>query len=429
MADWTSNSNNALHLSFVRANEDKEVLADSESYENFHPTFTYPIYGEDENIYGYSDLVIDLRFASGSLAQFLDVRYSAKVPSSSTLDDVRGTLEKFIPEGYYRTESEFLACVEEDGVSFRPLGEKVASYTRVAPNSATKGKAAAVALPEDDPDAIVYEVWHATWKTPGFREYHRRMQLLILLYIEGGSYINEEEESWEFFVLYEKRKRRTTPVTETYHFVGYSSLYPFYCFPDKVRLRLSQFVIAPPYQHQGHGSALYKAIYEYVLTKPSIAELTVEDPAEAFEDLRDRNDLAMLLGHTAFMSEGFGSGAVSHGGGRVGRARAPAKEKGKKAAGGKLGPPADRAWLERWRKELKIAGRQFHRLVEMLIQLRLNPTDTRGAKAYRLQVKERLYRFNYEVLAQLDEKERLEKLEETFQSVCEDYRRILAMLR
>ena len=31
----------------------------------------------------------------------------------------------------------------------------------------------------------------------------------------------------------------------------------------------------------------------------------------------------------------------------------------------------------------------------MLIQLHLNPTDTRAAKAYRLQVKERLYRFNY----------------------------------
>jgi histone acetyltransferase 1 len=89
--------------------------------------------------------------------------------------------------------------------------------------------------------------------------------------------------------------------------------------------------------------------------------LTVEDPAEAFEDLRDRNDLAMLLGHAAFMSEGFSSDVVSHGGGRVGRTRTPAREKGKKAAaaaaaGGKLGPPADRAWLERWRKELKIAG-------------------------------------------------------------------------
>lgn len=109
-----------------------------------------------------------MRFASGSLAQFLDVRYSAKVPSSSTLDDVQGTLEKFIPEGYYRTESEFLACVEEDAVSFRPLGEKVASYTRAAPNSAKKGKGAAVTLPEDDPDAIVYEVWHVRTSTPSF---------------------------------------------------------------------------------------------------------------------------------------------------------------------------------------------------------------------------------------------------------------------
>jgi histone acetyltransferase 1 len=160
-----------------------------------------------------------LRFASGSLAQFLDVRYSAKVPSSSTLDDVQGTLEKFIPEGYYRTESEFLARVEEDAVSFRPPGEKIASYTRVAPNNPTKGKGAAVTLPDDDPDAIVYEVWHvrpqprifiplhpfdmsqATWKAPGFREYHRRMQLFILLYIEAGSYISEEEESWEFVIL------------------------------------------------------------------------------------------------------------------------------------------------------------------------------------------------------------------------------------
>lgn len=91
-----------------------------------------------------------------------------------------------------------------------------------------------------------------------------------------------------------------------------------------------------------------------MLAKPTISELTVEDPAEAFEDLRDRNDLMMLLGHAAFMSEAFGAEALSHGGGRVGRT---GKGRGnKKAAGGKLGPPADRAWLERWRKDLKIAG-------------------------------------------------------------------------
>ena len=28
------------------------------------------------------------------------------------------------------------------------------------------------------------------------------MQLFVLLYIEGGSYINEEEDIWEFFTLW-----------------------------------------------------------------------------------------------------------------------------------------------------------------------------------------------------------------------------------
>lgn len=143
----------------------------------------------------------------------------------------------------------------------------------------------------------------------------------------------------------------------------------------------SQFVIVPPYQHQGHGcqsspfvctsffsaltpfaAALYNAIYQYVLTQPAVVELTVEDPAEAFEDLRDRNDLAMLLGHTAFVAEAFGSDVVSHDGGRVGRARGSGRVGAKaKSAVGKLGPPVDRIWFERWRKELKIAGVCFMR--------------------------------------------------------------------
>jgi len=121
----------------------------------------------------------------------------------------------------------------------------------------------------------------------------------------------------------------------------------------------SQFVLLGSHTDSPTLAALYRAIYEYVLSKPSISELTVEDPAEAFEDLRDRNDLAMLLGHMAFMSEGFGDDAVSHGGGRVGRTTARKAAKGKargKATGGKLGPPADRAWLEKWRKDFKIAG-------------------------------------------------------------------------
>ncbi|OJA07596.1 hypothetical protein AZE42_06279 [Rhizopogon vesiculosus] len=423
--DWTADANDALTLSLVRAKEDKQVLGDEETYEEFHPAFTYPIYGEDEKIYGYQDLVIDLRFASGSLAQYLSVRYAEKLDASTTVDNVEGILKEFIPPDYDTDEEAFLSRVEEDAVSFRPIGKLIHSYTRPAPSTSESTSATS--------EAVEFEVYHATWKDPGFREYHRRMQLFILLYIEAGSYINEDDDAWEFSVLYEKRKRQSG--TETYHFIGYSSLYNFYCFPEKLRMRLSQFVIIPPYQRHGHGSELYNAIYNYVLSRPSLSELTVEDPAEAFEDLRDRNDLKMLLANEQFMQESFGGEVVSHSGGKVRKPKSRARatpmgaSSGTVKGKGKMGPPVDKAWAEKWRTQLKIAGRQFQRLVEMLILMHLDPADIRAARAYRLQVKERLYRFNFEILAQLEKQERLEKLEETFQSLREDYLRILAMIK
>ncbi|KAJ2917657.1 hypothetical protein MD484_g2817, partial [Candolleomyces efflorescens] len=435
MTDWTASSNDALTLSMVRAKEDKETLAEGESYQNFHPAFTYPIYGEDETIYGYKDLAIDLRYASGSLAQYLSVSHAEKLAASTT-DDPQSTLSEYIPEDYYTDEAKFLQRVEEDATSFRPSGQLIHSYTRLSPSAKGKkgkGNANTQILEAGSVDVVEYEVYHANWDTPGFREYHRRMQLFILLFIEGGSYIQEEESTWEFVILFEKRKRRTPPHLATYHFVGYSSLYPFYCFPEKTRLRLSQFVILPPYQRGGHGSELYRSIYQYVLSQPNIAELTVEDPAEAFEDLRDKNDLTMLLNHEQFMQEAFGE-PVSYGGGRVGgvgkagRSGRGAQEKAHAGAKGKIVPPSDKTWIEKWRKDLKIAGRQFQRLVEMLILFKMDISDVRTMRAYRLQVKERLYRFNFEVLAQMEKDERHEKLEETFQSVKEDYHRILALV-
>ncbi|OBZ75134.1 Histone acetyltransferase type B catalytic subunit [Grifola frondosa] len=397
-----------------------------------HFILLYPrvIFGEDEKIYGYKDLTIDLKFASGSLAQFLSIKYSEKLPSTSTVDDIEGTLSSFIAPDYHKDEAEFLARVEKDATAFKPFGEKIYSYSRSATSVSSKGKNVAIpqVLSPEDEETVDFEVYHSTWKTPGFREYHRRMQLFILLYIEAGSYISEDDETWEFVVLYEKRKRRSAPDIATYHFVGYSTLYPFYCFPERVRMRISQFVILPPYQQEGHGSALYTAVYRHVLAQPRIAELTVEDPAEAFEDLRDRNDLKMLLANERFMAEAFGSEGVSSGGGKVGGV-GKGKGKGKgKASAGKMGPPADRAWLEKWRVELKIASRQFHRLIEMLMLKYLDPMDARVQRAYRLQVKERLYRFNFETLMQLDKEERQQKLEETFRTVRADYLRILGLV-
>lgn len=82
---------------------------------------------------------------------------------------------------------------------------------------------------------------------------------------------------------------------------------------------------------------LYRAVYEHILSRDDVKELTVEDPAEAFEDLRDKNDLLILLNNKKFMEEAFGS-------------------KGSSSSSGKIGPPVDRKWAEKWRQDLKIAG-------------------------------------------------------------------------
>lgn len=88
-----------------------------------------------------------------------------------------------------------------------------------------------------------------------------------------------------------------------------------------------------------------------MLSQPQIAELTVEDPAEAFEDLRDRNDLRMLLGLDKFMAEAFGEGAEGHSVSHGNNIR-----RGKGKGKGKMGPPVEKGWAEKWRVDLKIAG-------------------------------------------------------------------------
>ena len=82
------------------------------------------------------------------------------------------------------------------------------------------------------------------------------------------------------------------------------------------------------------------------MKRDDIAELTVEDPSEAFEDLRDKCDLRMLFKHRAFLTEAYGlpDDVDMDGGSGVPSGR------------GKLGPPADKEWVERWRRKLKMAG-------------------------------------------------------------------------
>ncbi|BGP13849.1 hypothetical protein JCM10213_002487 [Rhodosporidiobolus nylandii] len=414
-ADWSASGIEALHLRMVRSNEQTEQLGEEERelVETFAPTFVYPIFGEEETIFGYKGLEIDYRFTSGSLQQYLKVNYDAKFPETATVkaDDPEQTLYEFIPPSYSKSLDDFEKMVEKDAVEFKPLGTRIGAYrmkdgsadgANGAAKSKSKGKgksSGGPVLPErqwevledgqGDDDEVTYEAYWSNWDTPGFKDYHRRMQIFVLLYIEGASYIDEEDGRWEFVTLFERRKKGDSI---SYHFAGYVSFYSFFCWPDTKRLRLAQFVLLPLYHGQGHGSALYTLCYQNVLRRDEVSELSVEDPSEAFDDMRDKCDLHTLVSANAL--EGVTA-------------------------------PLDRDKTEAIRRKYKLADRQFYRLVEMLLLLTSDPTDEAVQRAIRLTVKKRLYLFNKEQLLQIEDKdERKEKLQETFEGVRADYQRI-----
>ncbi|SPO25915.1 related to histone acetyltransferase subunit HAT1 [Ustilago trichophora] len=395
---WTSNSTTSMAIRLVNSPHGTD--------KPFHPTFTYPIYGEAETIYGYQGLSINLDVASGSLVPKLDITYRAKNEATTAkLDDVEGKLKEFLPQDYISASASTSAVQKfemalEESSTFTPIGDKVHSYTRRKVNKG-KGKSsnsvaslASSTLPEDDPDARVFEVYRSRWDTPGFREYHRRMQLFVLLFIEGASYIHEEETNWEFFTLYEKVTDAAAKTT-SWHFMGYTSLYKFWCWPDSSRIRLSQFVILPPFQKQGHGGALYTTVYDQIRQRSNVTELTVEDPSEDFDRLRDGNDLRRLLAPGGFVE--------------VAKAE------------GKLNAPVDAKWIESQRLAHKLAPRQWARVLEMVQLMNLDTGDEEQMRQYRLQVKARIYRQNKDILIQLEKSQQRAKLQETFEGVVDEY--------
>lgn len=177
--------------------------------------------------------------------------------------------------GYHTDQATFLQRVESDASSFRPSGQLIYSYARPSPNSASKGKRKRNGnqpIRPDSDEAIEFEVYHVcgSYHPLGLLKTANVLrQLGIPLAFESTivkcsysfSFILREGPTsmrrkipgnlqfCEFCSLlgclfcraslrYEKRKRRDPSHGVTYHFVGYSSLYPFYYFPEKVRLRL-----------------------------------------------------------------------------------------------------------------------------------------------------------------------------------------------
>lgn len=313
-----------------------------------------------------------------------------------------------------------------------------------------------------------FEVWKGSLADLAVQQTLKRIQILVPFFIEAGTLLDlqEPEEAlarWTVFFLYQKTEKAEA-ASSPYTFMGYSTVYRYFLYhpltpptspatkkqriqpptrddfkfpaPEDnapeiqfsshpCRSRISQFVILPPFQGGGNGSRFYNAIFDNFLADPKTIEITVEDPNEAFDDLRDLNDLARLRLNTEFASLRINTKAMP-------RAKGPVPR-----------DIVNTEALERIRRKLKIAPRQFSRVVEMQL-LSLIPLGVRQSllehstktisdlpakkheyHLWTLMVKKRLYKHNKDMLIQLERAERIQKLEEVTGGVEADYARLL----
>jgi histone acetyltransferase 1 len=197
------------------------------------------------------------------------------------------------------------------------------------------------------------------------------------------------------------------------------------------RARISQFLILPSHHSHGHGTHLYNAMVKTFLPDPNITEITVEDPNEAFDDLRDYCDYKRLLDNGTIAKIALKADIDP---------KLSQKRIGVRVPTAKL---LNTSLLHKLRTQNKIAPRQFARLVEIhllsKIDIRTRQSGTarltrRGNssnaddKAYyywRLLVKQRIYKKNKDVLIQLDRTERIDKVEQAVGEQAGDYERLL----
>jgi histone acetyltransferase 1 len=74
------------------------------------------------------------------------------------------------------------------------------------------------------------------------------------------------------------------------------TLYEAYQNAEKMRMKISQVLVMPPFQRQGIASALYRMVYDmYRLNNEKCVEIIVEDAADDFQRIQDIVNSEVLL--------------------------------------------------------------------------------------------------------------------------------------
>uniref|UniRef100_A0A1B6D2L5 Histone acetyltransferase type B catalytic subunit n=1 Tax=Clastoptera arizonana TaxID=38151 RepID=A0A1B6D2L5_9HEMI len=269
--DYVVDSNVALEFKLVRNEEDLE-----DDTVSFKPEMSHQIFGDSESIFGYKDLKVKLYFTSAKLITYLGLEYTKKIDpvkfDGVEPDNVLQLLGSKLPPNVLSNIDEFTQALNFES-DFLPFGELLHSFE----------------VNQDSGKPQTFEIYFCDVSNKKFLNYHERLQTFILFYIDAASFIDVDDEKWCFFTVYEKFKNQNQKIV--YAVAGYATVYMYYAYPANIRPRVSQMLILPPFQKKGIGAQLLSTIYNHFIQQLDVLDITVEDPNEEFQQLRDYVDI------------------------------------------------------------------------------------------------------------------------------------------
>ncbi|GKV11875.1 hypothetical protein SLEP1_g23092 [Rubroshorea leprosula] len=329
----------------------KEEVGTSNGY-CISPVDLNNFFDEDGKIYGYQGLKITVWISIMSFHAYADITFEGNSDGGKGITDLKPALQSIFGETLvetkddllqtFSTESHFISSVVSNGENLHYN----AFNGDINCNSSLEATASNV------------EVVRVVVGNLAAGHLYSRLVPLVLLLVDGSNPIDVTDPSWELYLLIQKNvdSQNTQNLL-----LGFTAVYRFYHYPDSSRLRLSQILVLPPYQHKGYGSYLVEFLSNVAISE-DVYDLTVEEPLDYFQHVRTCVDMKHLLAFDS-VQEAVKSAVLQLERGKL----------SKKSHTPRFMPPPD--IVDSVRKSLKINKKQFLQCWEILIYLGLDPVD------------------------------------------------------
>ncbi|KAJ3683367.1 hypothetical protein LUZ60_013594 [Juncus effusus] len=228
-------------------------------------------FGEDEKIFGYRGLKINIWLSLASFHAYADISFERKSDGGKGITDLTLPLKSIFGESLLEKE-EFIQTFSKDRDYIKTV---IADGKVIDLNSSNSSP---------------IQVFRFSLENPIAGFLYSRLVSLVLLLVDGGSPIDVTDPKWDIYLAVKGTENE-------FQLLGFATVYNFFHYPDSTRMRISQILVVPPYQSLGYGRILLEAINSVAISQ-NAHDVTVEGPSEYFQYLRSCMDTVRLVSYT-----------------------------------------------------------------------------------------------------------------------------------